>query len=186
MRFRVTASSGWRKVFAGLVVRASRQGLLKDSVRLGELRQVGIVQFLGFLFAEHKAVLGQLDGRRHHRLQPEFAVRLLRISQTGNRAGNGDRLIAERARSGNHVAVRIQIHVARSSAWRLFTVVDEQIALAVVRLGQMHQHEPAAADIARDRVHHGEREAGSDRRIHRVAALLQNGYRRRRWHRDAR
>ena len=48
-------------------------------------------------------------------------------------------------------------------------------SLCLVGLREMDEHEAAAADVAGDRMHDGEREAGGDCRIDRVAALLQDG-----------
>ena len=42
-------------------------------------------------------------------------------------------------------------------------------------LREMHEHEAAAAEVARDGMDDGEREAGGDGCVHRVAALLQDG-----------
>ncbi len=157
---------------AGLVVAAGWRGL-EDSVRLGKLRKVGIAQPGGLLIGKNEAVLGELDGGGHHCLETEFAVVLFGIGEACDRAGHSDGFVTEGACVGDDVALRVEVHVARSGARCFLAIVDEEIAFGALR--KMHEHEAAAADISGDRVHDGEREAGGDRRIDRIAALLQDG-----------
>ena len=98
---------------------------------------------------------------------------LFGIGEAGDRAGHSDGFVTEGACVGDDVALRVKVHVARGGARCLLAIVDEEIAFGALR--KMHEHESAAADISRDRVHDGEREAGGDRRIDRIAALLQDG-----------
>ena len=72
---------------------------------------------------------------------------------------------------GIGLAVGAQKNVACGVTRRGLAIVDRDVLAAI---GEMDHHEPAAADVARARISHGHREAGCDRGVDRVAALLQN------------
>ena len=89
----------------------------------------------------------------------------MRLPESGDRARHADSQVTEQARARDDVAVLVQVHVAIRREWRRFTVVEET-RFAV----HVDEHETATADVARFRVGDGQREAGGDRRIDRVAA----------------
>ena len=97
---------------------------------LGELREIGVVQLGGLLIAENEAIFGELDGGRDDRLEAELAVFLLCVGEAGDRAGHGNGFVAQRAGVGDHVALCVEVHVARGGAGRFFAVVDEEVVLA--------------------------------------------------------
>ncbi len=63
---------------------------LKDAMRLGKLRQLGIAKGASFIVVEHKTIARQLDSRLHHLLQRQFAPMLLRVNQSSDRAWYSD------------------------------------------------------------------------------------------------
>ena len=67
-------------------------------------------------------------------------------------------------------AVGVEIHIARCAAGGLLAKIDERGAA----VGEAHQHESAAADIAGGGMRHGEREAHRDRGVDGVAAGLEH------------
>ena len=62
-------------------------------------------------------------------------------------------------------------HIARGRGRRGLAIVDGDVLIA---LGRMDHHEAAAADIAGARIGDGQRKAGGDRGIDRIAALPQD------------
>ena len=132
---------------------------------------------------EHEALAGEPDRRRHHRGAGQGAVTRARRLQPGGRAGNADAEPALGRASLRHIALRVEEHALRRGERRLFAEIQERRP----PVGQVQQHEPAAAKVAARRIHHGERVADRDRRIHRVAAgfkHLQPGRRGQRLRRD--
>ena len=69
------------------------------------------------------------------------------------------------------LAVGPEKNIARRRRRRGLAIVDRDIFVA---LGGMDHHEAAAADIAGARIGHGQRKAGRDRGIDRIAALPQD------------
>jgi hypothetical protein len=103
-------------------------------------------------------------------LQRELAIFLLGINHARHRSGHADRFVADFAGTGNHIALRVQIHVARRRCGSLFAVV-EKVRLAV---GHADEHESAATDVSRRWMHHGQGESGGDCGIDGIAAGLHN------------
>jgi len=129
-------------------------------------------QGVGHVVGEHDAVAGQIDRGLQKLRQRELAgaVFLQRQRQPGHGAGDTD---AERgiARFGDvGLAVGPEKNLWRGRGRRGLAIVDGDVLMT---LGRVDHHEAAAADIARARIAHGQREAGGDRRIDRVAALAQ-------------
>ena len=122
------------------------------------------------LFADWKSLLGQANSRRHHLVERHRAEFVERHGQAGHRARNSHRPRAKRRRFGLQRAVRADVHVSRGSAGSGLAIIKERFA--AVR--QPHQHEPAAADVARLRQHHGQRKAHGHRRVHGVPTALEN------------
>ena len=134
---------------------------------------VHIRQRVGHVVGDDEAVARQLDRRLDDLRQREIAgaVFFQRQRQSGDRAGHADaeRGIARFVRIG--FAVRAEIHVARGSRRRGLAIVDRDVFIS---LGGMNHHETAAADISGARIGHGQRKAGRDRGIDRIAALPQD------------
>ena len=141
---------------------------LKDAMRFGKLRQVGIVERFRFLVVEDVAIARQSDRRLHHLLQRQLAPVLLRIHQTRYGAGNANRFVAQHAQVWNHIALGVEIHVGGGFG-RGFLAEVEEVDLAV---GAAEEQKAATADIARLGKHHSERETDGDGRIYGIAALL--------------
>ena len=74
------------------------------------------------------------------------------------------------AQALDHVPCAVQIHVRRSGERRLFPEVDKGLA----SVGKLDGHEPAAAQIARGGIDHGERVADGYCGVDCIAAALQN------------
>ena len=70
-----------------------------------------------------------------------------------------------------HVALGVEIHVATGGCRRRLSIVDRDRLTA---LGDVHEHEAAAAEIAGAGQGDRESEPDGDRRVHRVAALAQD------------
>ena len=112
-----------------------------------------------------EAVAGQSDGGHDDRVERQLAVGPVRLDQARRRSGHARREMSRHAQLGG-LAVGVEVHVARRAARRGLPVVER----AHLAVGGADHHEPAAPDVARLGVHHREREAHRDRRIHRVAA----------------
>ena len=69
------------------------------------------------------------------------------------------------------LAVGPEKNIARGRGRRGLAIVDGDVFVA---LGRMDHHEAAAADVAGARIGHGQRKAGRDRGIDRIAALPQD------------
>ncbi len=119
---------------------------------------------------EHKAVAGERDRRRHHRGAAEPAIFGEGMVEAHHRARHPGGAIAVEARLAHHRAGCIEEHAGVRSARCGFAEIDD----AVLAIGAVDQHEPAAADIAAARVDHGQRIADRDGRVDRIAAGGEN------------
>src|SRR6185437_13431583 len=99
--------------------------------------------------------------------RPVFAERGVEAKR---RSRHADREIAARAASGDHRARGVEIHGLGRGERRLLAKIDEVVA----PVGEMDEHEAAAAEIAAAWVDDGKRIADGDGRIDGVAALLQD------------
>ena len=99
------------------------------------------------------------------------AVFFQRQRQSGDRAGHADaeRGIARLVAVG--LAVGAEKDIARDRSRRGLAIIDGDVFVA---LGRMNHHEAAAADIAGARIGDGQRKAGGDRGVDRIAALPQD------------
>ena len=130
-------------------------------------------QRVGHVVGDDKTVARQLDGRLEQVRQREVAgaVFLQRQRQARDGAGHAD---AERgiARLGDiGLAVGAEEHVARRRGRRGLAIVDRDVLAALRRVDD---HEAAAADVSGARIGDGQRKAGRDRGIDRIAALPQD------------
>ncbi len=99
------------------------------------------------------------------------AVFLQRQCQPGDRAGHAD---AERGIArfiGVGLAVGSQKNIVRDRGRRSLAIVDGGVFVAP---GRINHHEAAAADVSGARIGDGQRKAGGDRGIDRIAALPQD------------
>ena len=129
-----------------------------------------------------KAALGRLDGGRQRVGPGERAVSLQRHREAGDGARHGDRFRPD------HVAVAFH---ARPDEQRVLRplLAAERIAGRVERgrrghgivdadraplVGEMDQHDAAAADAAHPGLRRGEAKRRDDRRIHRIAPGLEH------------
>ena len=147
---------------------------LKDAFRIRKKSQRRVVEFVRFVFAEGESILGQLDRRRDHPGQAQFAVFLLRISQAGDGTGRGNGAIAGNARlqvaGRQNVTFGVEIHIGRRGQRRFFPEIDEG-RLAVMGT---QQHKSAAAQITGNGMHHRQRKPCRHGSIDGVPARLEN------------
>ena len=123
-----------------------------------------------------EALLRQFH-RGMHQFRPRLlAVLLVGVLQAAHRARYARRAIT-RHRILRGLARRVQVHIARRGERSAFAEVDKRGA----PVRQANQHEAAAADIARARVGHRQRQSHGRRGVDRVAAVLQNLQARLRW-----
>ena len=126
----------------------------------GEKRDVPVV--------EREAALGKADSRCDQRAARARAVLGPCVFEAGHAAGDGDGQMTFGAQALDHVPCAVQIHVRRSGERRLFPEVDKGLA----SVGKLDGHEPAAAQIARGGIDHGERVADGYCGIDCIAAVL--------------
>src|SRR5947209_2502336 len=122
---------------------------------------------------DRNAVARQRDRRRDQLGEREFARAVFRVREREprDRAGDadGERGVLRFARIG--VAPLVEEDVARGGRRRGLAIVDGGGGLAA---GEVDHHVAAAADIAGARIGHSQREAGRDRGVDGVAALLEH------------
>jgi hypothetical protein len=90
------------------------------------------------------------------------------VNHARDRSWHAYRFVANLAGAFDHVALRVEIHAGLRGRRGFFAIVDK-MRLAI---GHADQHEAAAAQISRGRMHHGQRESRSHRGIHGIAARL--------------
>ena len=119
--------------------------------------------------------LGSEAARGFAHLRPRETtgtIFLQRQRKARNRAGHAARAPTDgrRTRAGDEFAVGVEIHVARRTRGRGLAVVDDHVAA----IGEVDEHETAAADIAGERINDAEGEAGGDGGVHGIAALAEH------------
>jgi len=121
---------------------------------------------------DREAIARQRNRGRHQIGQREAAgtVFLFCKRETGDGARDPDaeRGIARFLRIG--IALCVEERFAVDGLRRGFAIIDRGVAA----VGEMDDHEAAAADIAGARIGHRHRKADGDRGIDRIAAFLQN------------
>jgi hypothetical protein len=110
-------------------------------------------------------LLGELDGRQHHRRAWQRAEAAVRKIQSGNAARDADG-----RRAGTPLSDHAIESLLREAERRCLAEIDRNARLA----RELDQHETAAADISRARVSHGQRVRHGDCSIDSVAALLED------------
>ena len=154
---------GLAEEFSRLVVIAVA---LKYAARFGELRQMAIMQILGFVPSQGIALARQLDGGSDHLLEGKLAIFFLGVDHARHGSRDADRLEADLAGTFNDVTLGVEVHVARRRGGSLLAIVDK-VRRAI---GHANEHEASATDISGCRMHYGQRETGRDRGVDGVAA----------------
>src|SRR5579864_7394005 len=90
---------------------------------------------------ERVTVARQADRRGHYLLERELAIVLLGENHARDRAGHANRFVSNLAGAGDHISLRIQIHIYLRRSRSLFAVI-EKMGLAVYH---PDQHESATA-----------------------------------------
>ncbi len=98
---------------------------LKDVPRRGKLRQQRIMHLLGFFFAQHKSIARQPNRRLHHLRQRQLAPQFFRPHHARNRSRNADAAIAHGRCIGNHIALRVQIHIHGGRARSFLPIIHK-------------------------------------------------------------
>jgi len=123
------------------------------------------------IVADDEALPGQADGRRQQRAQGQGSPAVAGMEQAGDTAGYAHRQVGVEGTARHHLAGGIQVHVAAGTTRRHLTEIEGHLA---ARGRLVHQHEAAAAQVAGTGIDHGQGKADGHRRIHRIAALLQD------------
>jgi hypothetical protein len=118
-----------------------------------------------------KAARGQFGGRPHDVAPRESAELLVRERQAANGPRDSRREVARSRQASVDRSGRVQIHRGGGEGGGLLAVVNRRD----VSLWRPHDHEPAAPEIARERIGHGQRKARRDGRVNRVATPSQDG-----------
>ena len=130
-----------------------------------------LLQDLGERFADRETLVGQFDGGGDHARQGQGAPGLERVLHARHGAGHAHGVVGVQRFAIHHVALGIQVHVARGLRWRHFAEVERH---ALAGLGIMHHHEAATTQVARIGQGHGQRKANAHGRVHRVATGLED------------
>ncbi len=134
---------------------------------------IHVRQGVGHVVGDHEAVARQFDGGLEDLRQRETAgaVFLQCLGQSGGRAGHANAKCGVARLVGIGFAVGAKKNILRDRSRRGLAIIDRDIFVA---RGRMDHHEAAAADVAGARIGDGERKAGGDRGIDRIAALLED------------
>ena len=114
-------------------------------------------------------VAREFDGRLHQGVPLQPTMTLVRFPKAGDRARHADGAMTGQAEAVDHLAVLVEVHVARGGGGRDLAIVEER-GLAV----HVREHEAAAAQIAGFRVRDGQRERARDGGIDGIAAGLED------------
>jgi hypothetical protein len=120
---------------------------------------------------DRKAILCQGNGGGEYLFPAHAAIFLKGVEQACYRAGNPGGLVAEVGALAIHRAGFVEKQFAVRRRRRRLAVVDESLPVPV---REMNEHEAAAPEIAGPGVRHRQGKAGGDRRVHGIAALLQD------------
>ncbi len=130
-------------------------------------------QGIGEPSGDRDAGAGEGFGRRDQVGQRQLArsVEAVGLRQPPHRAGDADGLAGAPRGVPVRLAAGRQEHAGGRGRRRGLAIIDRH---GLVPVGQMHEHEAAAAEVARLRQSHGQREADGDRGVDRVAAAFQD------------
>ena len=132
---------------------------------------LGPFQRLGQGGADRVALFGQVNGRLQHMRQRQRAPLLQGVGQARHGAGHANGMVGVERFAVDHLALGIQVHAALGAGRGGFAKIQRH-ALAAGRL--MHQHEAAAANVARVGQGHGQGKAHGHGGIHGVASGLEH------------
>ena len=150
---------------------------LENAVAFGEARQVLVVPEAGhFLAAGQITLARQPDRGSHDAREAEFAEMFLRVGQSRDAARHAHGQETDHGKRRDNVARLVQKHVGGRGGGSLLAEVEEgRLAVVHVRAGRgPHEHEPAAAEVARLRQHDRQREPHGHGGIDGVAARAQD------------
>ena len=122
------------------------------------------------LLGQDEALGGQRDRRANERVPRLRAKPLVQRRHAGHTARHANRQMPFQAQAFYHLALVIEIHIARSGKGGALS----EIQRAGGAIGQPIDHKAAAADISGLLIHHGQREIDRHRRVKRIAALRQH------------
>ncbi len=144
---------------------------LEDAGRLGVGSEVAVLHVVDFAFGESVAVGGEADGGGHVLSEGELAEVLLRVHETGDRAGDSAGEVAAGGEAGDDVALGIEVHVGGGCGGGFFAVVEE---VGLAGFGA-DEHEASAAEVSGTGEDDGEGKSDGYRGVNGVAALLEDG-----------
>ena len=127
-------------------------------------------QYVDIASSQHEPFLGELDCRRDQHGSRQGAVLLPRGFQAHDGSGNPHRQITVETAVADNLAARVEEHVGAGGERRPLAKIDE----GIFAVGEMNDHESAAAEIAAARMCHRQRVADRYRGIDGVATLTQN------------
>ncbi len=156
--------------FPGLIVAAVR---LEEDSCAGRPFAKALLPFLQIFcqaLADHEAIPGQGDGRRHDRGQGQAAIAAMGLNYPRDRARNPDRGVGKPRLGLVHIARLVQEQITRGGG-RCFLAIIQGQGLAAA--GVVDHHETAAAQVARPGQGHGKGEAHGDGGINGIASLTQ-------------
>ena len=155
---------------AGLGRRARRREVGRLQPRVGGQLRRGSDDVPYQVLGGRKALLGEPDGRRRDRGEFHRAEASERCVEPRNLARHCDR---QRTRTRQFLVDFAISHVHRGTgAHRRALAIVERVE--AVRVGEVDEHEAAAADPARGRVGHAHGERGCGGGVDRVAAAAQD------------
>jgi hypothetical protein len=170
--FRNTGECGGeQRLFEGIARLIKIAVALKDVCGKGEFGEFLTAQSPSFFRRENKAIGGKTDGRSHVLSKGELAEVLLRVRQSGNRAGNTRSLIADQRHIGNHVAFGVEVHITAGSGWCHFAVIEE-VGFTILF---SDQHKAAAAYVASRGIDDRQGKANGYSCVDCIATLFENG-----------
>src|SRR5437879_11388309 len=125
---------------------------------------------MDYPFAIGKAIFGQTNGWCQNVGKLHGTIGFQSESETGDSSRDSDRLVADDGGFFVELATFSDVHITGGFT-RSYLAIIEESGFAV---GQANQHEAPAANVARGRFDHGERESHGHRRIYRVTAALKD------------
>ena len=145
---------------------------LEDARGLGEAGQhAAAAQALRKPVGNRKAFGGQVHGGRHQLRPRPFAPLAVRQFEARHGAGHARGAVADHAVLGG-LAGGVQVHIAGGAFGSAFAEIEESRAA----VGETHQHEAAAAQVAGRGMRDGQRQTHGHRGIHGVSAGLERGH----------
>ena len=144
-------SAGQLGLLEDIILMPAFAVVLKDPPGVGKLRQLGVLCHPDRITPTQSiAVTRQTDRRLDYALQAELAEVLLSVDESFHRARDADRLVTDGAHLGDHVPLRILVHVCGCFTGGGLAKVHE-VRFAVFLADE---HEPAAAKVTGGRMNY--------------------------------